>query len=260
MSASIPGNHNVKKLFIILVILGVLAVPLLSNWTEPNPEFVFARLQVTNRDPFKYWPQYYPDNPPWHHDYPAADEFLVNLLHNLTGVKVTPLSYKIVRLDSNEVFTYPFVYLSEPGFLALTKKEIENLGEYIRRGGFIMVDDFRGAGFLPGGPEELEVLSHYLQLAMPGRELFKLNINHPIFHAFYDIDTLTMTPPYPLPNGKVPEFWGMNDEKGNLQLIANYNNDIGDFWKYLDVGEKPLQDSSRSIRIGMNYIIYAMSH
>ena len=55
-----------------------------------------------------------------------------------------------------------------------------------------------------------------------------------------------------------PQFWGMSDEHGRLQVIANYNNDIGDFWKYLDEGAKPLKDSSRAIRLGINYIVYAM--
>ncbi len=57
-----------------------------------------------------------------------------------------------------------------------------------------------------------------------------------------------------------PQFWGMSDEKGRLQVIANYNNDIGDFWKYLDQGDKPLQDSSRSIRMGVDYVMYSLTH
>jgi hypothetical protein len=52
----------------------------------------------------------------------------------------------------------------------------------------------------------------------------------------------------------------MSDDKGNLQLIANYNNDVGDYWKYLDRGDKPLRDSSRAVRLGVDYVIYAMTH
>ncbi len=85
------------------------------------------------------------------------------MLHELTGIRVSPKAYKIVRLESDEIFKYPFLYLSEPGFMVLTEKEIKNLGEYIRRGGFIMADDFRTKEFLHG-PEELEVLKYYLKL------------------------------------------------------------------------------------------------
>jgi uncharacterized protein DUF4159 len=238
------------------IFIAVLAQPAISDWFEPDPEFVFARLACSNRESWMYWPNYWPDNPPWRHDYPSSDEFLIGLLHELTGVRVTPESYKIVELSSPEIFKYPFLYLSEPGFLALNDKEIKNLGEYIRRGGFIMADDFRTAAYLHG-PEELEVLRHYLKQALPERELVRIDLSHPIFHSFFDIHTLTMNPPY---GDFVPQFWGMSDEHGNLQLIANYNNDIGDFWKYLDHGDKPLKDSSEAIRLGINYIVYAMTH
>jgi hypothetical protein len=248
----------VKRFVILLALVVVVAGPARSDWAEQHPEFVFARLECTNRESWHIWPSYYPDNPPWHHDYPYSDELLVGLLHELTGIQVSPKAYTIVRLDSDEIFKYPFLYLSEPGFMVLTDKEISNLGEYIRRGGFIMADDFRSAAYLHG-PEELEVLKYYLKRAVPERQLVQLDITDPIFHSFYDVDTLNMTPPY----GEklfTPEFWGMYDEHGRLQVIANYNNDIGDFWKYLDEGQKPLKDSSRSIRMGVNYIVYSMTH
>jgi hypothetical protein len=243
----------VKRLLVLLALLTVLASPAVSNWTEPAPEFVFARVECSNRPYWMYWP----GDPPWRHDYPASDEFVIGLIHELTGIRVKPDSYEIVKLSSPEIFNYPFLYLSEPGFLDLNDKEIENLGEYIRRGGFIMADDFRGAGYLPGGWNELNVLRAYLKEAVPERELVRLDRSHPVFHSFYDIQDLTMTPPY---GDFLPEFWGMSDEHGRLQLVANYNNDLGDFWKYLDHGDKPLKDSTTSIRMGINYFIYAMSH
>jgi hypothetical protein len=247
-----------RRLVAVLGFIAVLAGSGRPDAAAPkSPEFVFARLECSNRESWMYWPNYWPDNPPWHHDYPDADEFIVALIHELTGITVTPDAYKIVRLDSPEVFNYPFVYLSEPGFLALNDKEIANLGEYIRRGGFIMADDFRNASFLRG-PEELEVLRYYLKRAVPERELVRLDLSHPVFHSYYDIDTLDMKPPYDV--GGNPQFWGMSDEHGRLQLIANYNNDVGDFWKYLDEGDKPLADSARSIRLGINYFFYALTH
>jgi Domain of unknown function (DUF4159) len=115
---------------------------------------------------------------------------------------------------------------------------------------------------------ELEVLRHYLKLAVPERQLVRLDVTNPIFHSFYDVDTLKMDAPYdirdyrtPRPYQRLlPEFWGMLDEHGHLQLVANYNNDLGDFWKYLDKGDQPLKESTRSIRIGIDYVIYALTH
>jgi len=241
----------------IALLAGLFVAPARSDWAEPRPEFVFARLQVSNRDPYFYWPDYEPiNNPPWHHDYPSSDGFIISLLHQITGVSVAPDSFKIVRLDSDEVFKYPFVYLSEPGFLDLNDKEIHNLGEYLHRGGFLVADDFRDEDYLHNW-DELDVLRRTLKRAVPERDLARLDINHPVFHSFFDVDTLNMKAPY---GEFTPEFWGLSDEHGQLQVLAFFNNDIGDFWKYLDHGSKPLKDSSRSIRIGVDAIIYSMTH
>jgi hypothetical protein len=250
-------SKGVKRLLIAAILLLAFASHASSDWSEPRPEFTFARLEVSNRDPFLYWPDYFAeDRPPWRHDHPSADAFITNLLHELTYVRVAPDSFKIVSLDSDEVFKYPFLYLSEPGFLDLDEKEIHNLGEYIRRGGFIMADDFRSEEFLNNW-DELAVLRDTLKRAVPERELVRLDLSHPVFHSFFDVDTLDMKAPY----GEFkPEFWGMSDEYGNLQILAFYNNDVGDFWKYLDHGDKPLEDSTRSIRVGVDAIIYAMTH
>src|SRR5207247_5362072 len=72
----------------LVAFLVVLALPAISDWYEPAPEFVFARLACSNRDSWMYWPQYWPDMPPWKHDFPASDEFFVGILHELTGVRV----------------------------------------------------------------------------------------------------------------------------------------------------------------------------
>ena len=119
-----------------------------------------------------------------------------------------------------------------------------------------MADDFRTKEFLHG-PEELEVLRYYLKRAIPERDLVRLDARHPIFHSFFDVDVQNMQAPY---GNWTPQFWGLTDEHGNVQLIANYNNDVGDFWKYLDEGQKPLRDSSRAIKLGLDYVVYAMSH
>ena len=245
-----PGRQ-IRRLLAILIFLAVLAGRAVPDAPPKDSEFVFARVQFTEREYRMYWLE-----EPWHHDYPFSDTFFLSMLHEATGVHVTPDSYKIVQLASPEIFKYPFLYISEPGFMELTTKEIANLGEYIRRGGFIMADDFRTAGYLRG-PEELNILRYYLKRAVPERELVRLDISHPIFNSFYKIDTLKMKPPY---GDFTPEFWGLSDEHGNLQLIANYNNDLGEFWEWVDKGEMPFHPAVRSVQLGINYLIYAMSH
>ena len=245
-----------KRFTAILILLAAVAVSAMPDASpKDNSEFIFARVEPTQREYRMYWSE-----APWHHDYPFSEEFILGMLRELSGVHVNPGSYRIVQLSSSEIFQYPFLYISEPGFLRLTDVEIANLGEYIRRGGFIMADDFRTANYLRG-PEELEVLRSYLKRAVPERELVRLDARHPIFHTLYNIETLDMDPPYGKETpGFVPQFWGMLDDQGNLQLIANYNNDLGEFWEWVDKGEMPFRPAVRSVQLGINYLIYAFTH
>src|SRR5437016_10372170 len=106
----------------LVAFLVVLALPAISDWYEPAPEFVFARLACSNRDSWMYWPQYWPNNPPWHHDYPASEEFFIGILHEITGVRVTPTFFFFKQKTAYDIFQYPFLYLSEPGFMTLNEK------------------------------------------------------------------------------------------------------------------------------------------
>src|SRR6516162_4899961 len=102
------------RFFLLVGLIVILAIPANSDWAVQEPEFVFARLQCSNRDSWDYWPDYFPFNPPWHHDYPSSDRYFIGLLQELTSVRVTPDAYKIVSLDSDEIYKFPFLYLSEP--------------------------------------------------------------------------------------------------------------------------------------------------
>ena len=80
----------------------------------------------------------------WTHNYPNAEIHLNQMISEVTGINVETESYRIVDLGSEEVFNYPFAYVSEPGEMELSELELENLRQYIDRGGFVLVDDFDG--------------------------------------------------------------------------------------------------------------------
>ena len=59
------------------------------------------------------------------------------------------------------------------------------------------------------------------------------------------------------------EFYGIfedNDPSKRLMVIVNYNNDIGDFWEWSDAGFIPIELSNEAYKLGVNYLIYAMTH
>ena len=58
----------------------------------------------------------------WSHNYPESDENLNEFLKRTTLLNVEVESYRIVELGSDDVFEYPFAYISEPGEMDLTVK------------------------------------------------------------------------------------------------------------------------------------------
>lgn len=189
---------------------------------------------------------------PWEHDYPLSEDFFLAMLGQVTGVATDVRAFQVVNLDSDEIFKYPFLYFSEPGFMQLTSKEEKNLREFFNRGGFAMFDDFRG--------RHLANLEVQLLRVFPNRQLVRMNISEPIFRSFYELHTLDIASPYPDENGIGPSFWGMKDEDGRLILIANAANDFGEFWEDIDRGAEALQPAVHSFQFGINYLLYAVTH
>ena len=44
------------------------------------------------------------------------------------------------------------------------------------------------------------------------------------------------------------------------QAVANFNNDIGDFWEWSDESFYPVNLSNEAYKLGVNYVVYAMTH
>jgi hypothetical protein len=111
----------------------------------------------------------------------------MKILSEVSLMRVNP-DEVILRFDDPRLFQYPFAYLCEVGFMELSDREIEGLREYLLRGGFLIVDDFR---------EEwaLENLRAHVRRAFPDLELEELDLSHPIFNCFFSIRTLDVTPP-----------------------------------------------------------------
>ena len=238
-----------RVVFGVLIAMSVFAAPASSNRTEKgHAEYTFARVEFSMSTPgYNGQGQY-----AWEHDYPFSENFFLTMVAQVTGVHTNPSAYQIVSLDSPELFRYPFVYFSEPGFMDMTSKEIENLREYFNRGGFAMFDDFRGRALVNLEDQMLQVF--------PNRKLERMKVEEEVFHTFYEINALDMPPPYRNPDSNDPSFWGMKDEQGRLILMANADNDFGEYWEDIDKGSEALRPAVQSFQFGVNYLIYAMTH
>src|SRR5262249_55264846 len=150
----------------------------------------------------------------------------------------------IVDIDSKELFKYPFIYMSEPGYLDLWPDDVKNLREYFDRGGFLLMDDFRGN---ERNMTQYENMAHQMAKVFPDRQIESVNADHPIFHAFYDIDPKDMLAPYENSDSGPVEFLAIKDAKDRIQVMIDFNNDISEYWQALDVGTCSLHESGRAV-------------
>ena len=189
----------------------------------------------------------------WDHDYPRADRNFTQMIDEMTGIRATTEGSNIISVGDPDLFKYPLAYLVEPGFLTLTDAEADNLGAYLQKGGFLIFDDF-------SRPWSLRNLMDMLDRILPGGVLVQLTAQHPIFHSFFDIESLDFRHPY---QGYPSVFYGIyedNDPDKRLLLVANYNNDIGESWEYSDTDFIPIEISNVAYKLGVNYVMYSMTH
>lgn len=200
----------------------------------------------------------------WAIDYPKADiQFLIGL-RRLTYVNAFE-SDNAIALDDPDLRSYPFLYILEVGYMSLTPSEIDGLRSYLLAGGFLVVDDFWGS-------REWYVFESEMRRVFPDRPIVDIPLDHPIFHVFYDINELVQVPnvrqgqwaPHGGPtherDGYYPHAKGILDEEGRLMVFINWNTDLGDAWEWADDPYYPLRFSTFAYEMGVNFIVYAMSH
>jgi len=193
----------------------------------------------------------------WNHDYPRAEYNLSLMLDELTTVEVT-IDYRggnIFSFTDPELYNYPFVYISEPGYWAPTAEEIEGLGQYLLKGGFVMVDDME--------TDDTNAFYQIMQEAIPGSDFVILDTTHPIFNCFFEITQEDILNQSFRSRYGTPVIYGVyedNDPSQRLLAVVNHNQDIGESWELSNTGYVPEEQANNSYKIGMNYIICSMLH
>lgn len=216
---------------------------------EPLTRHRFTMARIRFETGNMNWFGFRGQGPPWSHDYPRGERHLMKIMSEVTRLKVNEEGH-IVSFSDDEVFKFPIAYLCEVGFLDLSEKEIRNMADYLIRGGFLIVDDFRGE-------RDLENFKRQMKLVFPDRSLEELPRTHPIFNCFYDISNLFPTPPY---GGFLPQYLGMADDKGRLMMVVDYNNDLSEYWEWSDNPFLPIEQTNEAYKYGVNYLIYALTH
>jgi hypothetical protein len=243
-------------------------VELPPDWADKT-EWVFARLMYPQH-PHARFGRYYgygaattwlEGGTSWSQDYPRADRHFSLALRRLTRIQVRSVEQPVNLDDGDDVFNWPWLNAGEMGDWKLTLPQIAKLREYLLRGGFLMLDDFWGT-------EEWERFDETMRLVFPDRPYVEIPDADSIFHTVYDLDDR-----YQVPgewairrgttyrnDGAIPHWRGILDDHGRVMVAMSFNSDIGDSWEWADDPEYPEKYSALGIRIGVNYVVYSMTH
>ncbi len=225
---------------------------------HPTHELHPARLIYTH-GPQSNWG---PGRAWWRIDWPEAEAHFLAAVGRYTRADAADDSVHVSLLDE-ALFEHPWLLAQQPGRWALSKAETDRLGEYLRRGGFLVVDDFHG-------PRDWAVFESTLTRALPEYPIVNL-AEDDVLEVIYDTDTRTQIPGRRhlvsdstgtwanMPFGP-PHWRGIRDAKGRVVVAINFNMDMGDAWEHADDPAYPIPMTSFAYRVGINYLMYAMTH
>jgi hypothetical protein len=198
----------------------------------------------------------------WGTDSPKAERFLAQGVRRLTRVDARSVE-EVINLGTDQVYNWPWLYAVEVGHWQLSDAEAKQLREYLLRGGFFMTDDFHGT-------REWDVFTQSMQKVFPDRPIVEIEDSDQIFHTVFDLPSdkrfqvpgaqyLRSGQTYEY-DGYIPHWRAIYDDKGRIMVAICFNQDHGDAWEWADEPEYAEKYTSQAYRIGVNYLIYAMTH
>jgi hypothetical protein len=269
--ACITALYAYQKPFRVYVSMeGYDDIPLPPDYQIPG-EFVFARLMYPPHPNARFgnWRWGFRDwregGTSWTQDYPRADRHFLMALRRLTRLNVRSVEQPVNLDDGDDVFNFPWLAAGEMGDWKLTSAQAAKLREYLLRGGFLMLDDF-------WGPDEWARFDESMKVVFPDRESVEVENDDSVFHAVYDLsDRYQILGQWALGGrrggfgndrvaGTHAEWKGIYDEKKHLVVMMDFNSDVGDSWEWADDPRYPEPFSALGMRIGVNYVIYSLTH
>ena len=221
--------------------------------TAYNGRFTFVRIRY---EPSRWGPGNYiwGLDLKWNHDYPRAETHFMKILKETTTLDPNLGGGNILALDDPELFKYPVAFMWEPGFWNLTDREAVSFRAWLNKGGFAVFEDF-------DGPSQWSVFEAQMRRVLPEGRLVRLDQTHPIFDTFFRIQDINAIV-HPM-TGIAPSYYGIfedNDPSQRLMVVANFDNDVPEYWEWSGEGLFPFDASNEAYKLGVNYLIYGMTH
>lgn len=181
----------------------------------------------------------------WYND-PSCEPNLLRFIRQNSNIDVNP-EYIWVDVASDDIFNYPFLFLTGHGNVEFTESEVKRLRSYLDAGGFLFADDDYGMD---------KSIRRELKRIYPDQDLQELPFTHPLFHAHFDF-----------PNGvpkthehdkKEPQSFGLFTGK-RLSVLYSFESNPSDGWADPDIHNDPPEKRQEALKFGMNIVVYVLS-
>ncbi len=244
-----PFFRRAVWLWVLLIVAAPLAWSQRQRFSLPpnqayDGRFTFVRLRYTQGYRMA-----------WSADYPAMERNFMSILGDLSSMRLHKSTSNVNVLDDPALAQYPIAYLTEPGYWMPTDGEAAGLRNWIVKGGFLIVDDFYFE-------RQWQVFEESMRMVLPKARIVPLDVSHPIFNSFFQIRSLDgMT--HPATTEAKAQYFGIyedNDPSKRLQVIINFNNDIGDYMEWSGEGWYPVNLSNDAYKFATNYVVYGLTH
>ena len=207
---------------------------ILAQEVKQNSKFVIARMK-------------YGGGGDWYND-PSSEVNMLKFLKTHTNIDVEVKTEEFVEVGSEKLFGYPFVFMTGHGNINFTEQEAQNLRNYLENGGFLYVDDDYGLD---------DAFRREIKKVFPDKEMVELPFSHGIYHSHFQF-------PNGLPkihehNGKPPQGFGIF-HNGRLVLFYTYESNLADGWADPDVHKDPEPVREKSLEMGTNIIVWALTN
>lgn len=221
--------------------------------------FTFVRIAYEST-PDGYW---YGGWPAWAHGYPVAEQNLMKIMNEISLLGAHDNEINTIAFDDPALSRYPIAYVIEVDWWAMKDSEARGLADYMRKGGFVVVDDFKVRRFRSGGigGGGWDAFVTAMKRVVPDGRFLDLEPSHPVFHCFFEIDNIDNFPQAYIAGR--PVFRGLfedNDPSKRLMMVVNYNTDISQYWEWSGRGLRPFDETNEAYKLGVNYLIYGLTH
>lgn len=181
----------------------------------------------------------------WYND-PSAEVNLLKFVQANTNVKVNA-QYKFVDVSSDEIFSYPFLFLTGHGNIVFSTDEVNRLRKYLENGGFLYIDDDYGLD---------KAIRREMKKVLPGNDFIEVPFSHKIFNIFYKFENgIPKTHEH---DKNPPQTFGIF--LGNrLSVLYTFESNPSDGWADPEVHNDPKDKREEALKFGTNIIIYALS-